>query len=360
MSSYCLEVVRTNLEESRTIDLPDAADVELGEGEAVIRVDRFGLTANNITYGVAGDIIGYWQFFPSEGEFGRIPVWGVGTVIRSGSTDLKEGDEYYGYYPMASYLVVKPEHVTGRGFTDVAAHRTALPPTYNQYSLMTATNGFDRDYDSHRMVYFPLFATGFILDDWLFDNDMFGAEKVIVSSASSKTSFSLGFLLNRNRDITVVGLTSSGNKAFVEGMGIYDEVVTYDDIEQMADAKVAFVDMAGNRKVLERLHHHFGDNVVCSSGVGITHWETRDGQEPAELPGAKPSMFFAPTQMQKRNQDWGPETYQAELQSAWTAFLGAVDDWVSINEGSGADAMETTYRTVLNGAKPDQAYVCVV
>ncbi len=360
MSSYSLEVTRSNLEEVRTIDLPEPGVVQLNEGEAIIRVDRFGLTANNITYGVAGDMIGYWQFFPAEGEYGRIPVWGVGTVINAGSTDLNEGDEYYGYYPMSSYLIVKPEHVTARGFTDGAEHRAPLPPTYNQYSLMTEANGFDRNQDAHRMVYYPLFITGFVLDDWMADNDLFGAEKVILSSASSKTSFSLAFLLKQNRETTVVGLTSSGNKAFVEGMGIYDEVVTYDDIEQMGEAKVAFVDMAGNRQVLERLHHHFGDNVVCSSGVGITHWETRDTQEPATLPGAKPSMFFAPSQIQKRSKEWGPEKLQAEMQKAWTAFLGSVDNWVTINEAAGAEAMAETYKTVLHGAKPDQSYVCKV
>lgn len=360
MSSYSVEVVRKNLEEVRTIDLPDASSVQLEAGEALLRVDRFGLTANNITYGVAGDMIGYWQFFPAEGDYGRIPVWGIGTVVNPGTTDLKEGDNYYGYFPMSSYLTVRPEHVTNRGFTDGAEHRAPLPAAYNQYSLMSAENGFDRQYDSHRIVYYPLFATGFILDDWISDNDFFGAEKVIISSASSKTSFSFAYLMKRNRQIHVVGLTSTGNKAFVEGMGIYDEVVTYDDIEQIADGKVAFVDMAGNRSLLERVHHHFGDNVLCSSGVGITHWDTRTDEEPAPLPGAQQSMFFAPTQIQKRMQDWGPEKLQAEMQSAWNDFLGSVDSWATINESNGQDGMVETYQTVLHGAKPDQSYVCVV
>ncbi len=357
MSSYGLEVIQKDLSQTRLVDLPDPGQVSLADGEAIIEVNKFGLTANNITYGVAGDIIGYWQFFPAEGEYGRIPVWGVGTVIDAGTTDLKVGDEYYGYYPMASYLVVKPEHVNARGFTDVAEHRTPLPPAYNGYSLMTEENGFDRDYDTHRMVFYPLFITGFVLDDYLFDNDFFGAEKVIVSSASSKTSFSLAFLLHKNRNTKVVGLTSKGNKAFVEGMGIYDEVFTYDDVADMdASEKAAFVDMAGNRKVLEAIHHHFGDNLTCSCGVGITHWESRDGQPPSELPGAKPEMFFAPSQIQKRHQDWGPEKMQAEMQKAWSAFLGSVDNWVNVNERTGPEAMQATYLEVLNGAAPDQSF----
>ena len=80
------------------------------------------------------------------------------------------------------------------------------------------------------MVFFPLFATGFVLDDYLNDNEFFGGDIVVISSASSKTSFSLAFLLNEDRQRKVVGLTAAANQAFVEGMGIYDEVVTYDDI----------------------------------------------------------------------------------------------------------------------------------
>jgi len=126
-----------------------------------------------------------------------------------------------------------------------------------------------------------------------------------------------------------------------------------------AGEKAAFVDMAGNRDFLSRLHHHFGDNMVCSAGVGITHHESRDGEDPATLPGAKPAMFFAPSQIQKRNQDWGPEKFQQELASAWGGFLRSVDQWITINETSGRDEMPDTYQRVLNGAPPDQAYVIV-
>ncbi|NRA84799.1 MAG: DUF2855 family protein [Gammaproteobacteria bacterium] len=31
----------------------------------VFEVDKFALTANNITYGMTGDTLGYWLFFPA-------------------------------------------------------------------------------------------------------------------------------------------------------------------------------------------------------------------------------------------------------------------------------------------------------
>eukprot|EP01034_Spumella_vulgaris_P045298 gene45298-56422_t len=55
------------------------ADSALQEGEIRVQVDRFALTSNNITYAAMGDMLQYWQFFPSgEAGWGIIPVWGFG------------------------------------------------------------------------------------------------------------------------------------------------------------------------------------------------------------------------------------------------------------------------------------------
>jgi hypothetical protein len=356
MASTNFEVDRTDLSVTQYVDIPDIDS--LGEGEVLISVDKFALTANNITYGVAGDMIGYWKFFPAFDNWGRIPVWGIGTVLQSNVDGMSVSDRYYGYYPMSSYLVVAPVKVSDRGFVDGTAHRQELPPTYNQYSKVTVDNGFDPQHDNHQMLYRPLFTTAFVIDDFFADNDFFGAGKIILSSASSKTSFGLAYLLHKNRDIQVVGLTSSGNVPFVSGLGIYDEVVTYDEVKSMdSSAPVAFVDMAGNRKVRDVLHHHFGDNMKYSCGVGITHWDSEDGQDPATLPGASPAMFFAPSQIQKRTKEWGAAQFQSRLASAWGDFLGVVDDWVSIRELNGQQALLETYQQVLAGAPPNQGYV---
>lgn len=353
MAAHDFLVERANLANTQTID---AVTPELNSGQVRIRVDRYALTANNITYGVAGDMIGYWQFFPASGDQGRIPVWGVGTVVDSKSDDVAVGARYYGYYPMSSYLDIEPTRVTARGLFDGAGHRSQLPPTYNQYSLMTVENGFDPAFDNYQMIYRPLFTTGFVLDDFFSDNEDFGAKQIILSSASSKTAFSMAYLL-KQREIKVIGLTSKGNADFVANMGLYDAVATYDAVEDIdATIPTAYVDMSGNREVLGKIHHHFNSNLVYSCGVGITHYDARGGEDPSTLPGAKPAMFFAPSQMQKRNSEWGPEKFQSKLTSAWDKFVKDVDRWVTIEESSDVEA---TYRTVLEGASPNRAYIVV-
>ena len=99
---------------------------------------------------------------------------------------------------------------------------------------------------------------------------------------------------------------------------------------------------------------------VCSAGVGITHWEARNGNGSDVLPGAKRAMFFAPDQIQKRNREWGPEVYQQKMNDAWERFLGSVDDWVTLKYFEGAESMQQAYAEVLKGASPDRGYVVVV
>lgn len=353
MTAIDFLVERTNLANTQT---READSPSLSDGQVLIRVDRYALTANNITYGVAGDMIGYWNFFPADGGLGRIPVWGIGTIEESQCDGVEVGTRYYGYYPMSTYLVVEPQKITERGMVDASEHRASLPPAYNNYSLMNSENGFEDAFDNHQMIYRPLFTTGFVLDDYFVDNDFFGAKQIILSSASSKTAFSMAYLL-KDRDVHVIGLTSTGNVGFVQSMGLYDEVVTYDAVKDIsASVPSAYVDMSGNREVLTNIHQHLDSNLVCSCGVGITHYDSRDGADPETLPGAKPSMFFAPSQIQKRNAEWGPEKFAAALAEAWTRFVGDVDQWVTIQESSDVDG---TYQTVLAGADPDKAYVVV-
>jgi Protein of unknown function (DUF2855) len=72
-SSWALAVARDEL--SRT-ELFRGAVPEAGPGEALLRVDRVGLTANNVTYAVLGESFRYWEFFPPEPGWG--PGWGGG------------------------------------------------------------------------------------------------------------------------------------------------------------------------------------------------------------------------------------------------------------------------------------------
>ena len=81
MSTDTLLVRKDDLHASR---LHSAADQPLADGQVRVRIERFALTANNITYAAFGSAMHYWDFFPSgEADWGIIPVWGFATVSHS-------------------------------------------------------------------------------------------------------------------------------------------------------------------------------------------------------------------------------------------------------------------------------------
>ena len=331
----------------------------LEDGQALLRIDRFALTANNISYALAGDMLNYWGFFPAGEEgMGRIPVMGFADVAASRHPDLAEGVRVFGFFPMSSYLVVQPEGVNPKGFIDSAPHRAEHAPAYRQYTAAASDPFYEGpDREDALMLLRGLFMTSFLIDDFLEEGGFFGAKQVLVTSASSKTSIALAFSLAGRPDVRCIGLTSARNREFVEKLGYYDEVVLYDDVGSLPnDDPAIFVDMAGNAAVRSAAHHRFGEGLVHSCSVGATHWDQGAGGE--ELPGAKPEFFFAPARIVKRNQDWGPGGFEERVGSAWRRFQAGSDAWLRIERGSGKEALERVYRDTLAGrASPEVGHI---
>jgi hypothetical protein len=351
-------VARNDLQNCRLIDtrLPDVA--ALPDDALLVKVDRFAFTANNITYATLGDQLKYWQLFPAPDGFGNIPVWGYGDVIASKHPLVAEGERLFGYFPMATHLVIEAGDVSKRGLRDIAAHRQGVAPVYNAYARVSdnaAFAGCDGDYQA---LLRPLFMLSFLVDDYLAENGFFGARRVMLSSASSKTAIGLAHLLHTARkDIGVIGLTSAGNSDFVASLGCYDEVVTYERIAAMpANVPVAFVDMAGNSELCARLHRHFGGEMKYSGRIGLTH-RAVSSEEP-ELPGARPAWFFAPDQIRKRAREWGPGGVDTRFSAAWADFAPGLSGWLKLVEGRGGDTVRHVYLDTLHGRiPPDQGHM---
>lgn len=348
------EVRRDDFRTTRTVD---HGNPSLDDGQASLRVSRFALTANNVTYAVVGDTMSYWTFFPAEEGWGRVPVWGYADVESSRVDGLREGDRVYGYLPMSSHLVVTPTRLTDAGFVDATLHRSGLPAAYNQYQRVAGAGSYEPAREREYAVLRPLFTTSFLIDDWLDDNAMFGARSIVLASASSKTALGLAHLLSGREGIHVVGLTSARNADFVSAVGYYDNVVTYDKITTLpADEPSVFVDMAGGGGVLAEVHRHLGDSLQRSCLVGITHWE--EEQPSGEVSGPSPEFFFAPDQLVKRRADWGAGGLDSRIAQAWDAFVDSVDTWLTIEEHHGFDAIEPTWLEVLEGrAAPNVGHV---
>jgi hypothetical protein len=338
-----LRVRRDNLVSSELVEGEPPRE-DLDEGEARLRIEHFALSANNVTYGLLGDRLGYWKLFPASEGWGRIPAWGYARVAASRSPTLIEGQRMFGLVPMGSYVTVRPApHPLG--FLDAAPHRAELSPVYNLYLSV------EGEAEEAALVMRPLFGASVLLDQRLSEAAFHGARSVILTSASSKTAYGLAHLL-REQPVETIGLTSAPRREWVEDLGLYDTVLTYDQIDELAAPGGAIlVDFAGDRALLREVHERLGEALARLILFGFTHRAAQTGEEP--LPGPSPEFFFAPDEMVRRGREVGPR-----FAAAWEKFAPVAKRAMRIEHITDGDALVRVYQDLLEGrADPAVGYV---
>ncbi len=342
-------------------------DRALGEGEVRLKVDVFSFTANNITYAAAGYSLGYWKFFPASdnegGEWGIIPVWSMADVVESNHPEVPVGDRLFGYFPPASDMIMQPTNVTAGALFDATEHRQELPPLYNRYSRVLASSEYSKNTDVARVLLGPLHMTSFALWDQLNENDYYGARQALIVSASSKTSLGLAHgLSQRNNNIKVVGLTSARNVDFVKGTGLYDQVISYDDLQGgLVQIPSVTIDMAGNADVKAKIKHRLDADLKFHIQVGITHWEdlVRAGAFNPEADPTKEDNFFAPGYILERMKEIGAAEFDAKAGAYMQASAKASFNWMTVDQKNGLEEFESVYPTILNGSLPPDTGIIV-
>jgi hypothetical protein len=292
---------------------------------------------------VAGDAFGYWNFFPAVdglgAEWGVVPMWGHAVVEASNHPDIAVGERVYGYLPMASHLDVLPSGVGPGGFSDAAAHRQPMSPIYNQYSRLAVDPEHDPAREAERMIFGPLFKTGFLIESMMRREGWFGAEAVVCTSASSKTAMALASVArDKSPQIRRIGLTSAGNVDFVRASGFYDEVLAYDAVASLPQRPAVLVDFAGNAALIHAVHATVGGNLKYSATVGATHVGAGFGGDSGPLPGPAPVLFFAPDHAVAAIQELGPRGFGEAVAASWGKFVGEAGDAVRIDERAGLEA----------------------
>jgi hypothetical protein len=319
------------------------------DGMVQFAVERFGLTANNLTYGVFGDSFGYWGLFAAPEGWGRIPVWGFGVARASGVDGVAPGDRFYGYWPMSSLVTLTGRADEG-GFVETSTARAPLPPFYNRYFRALPEAGFAPEHDDAAAIMRVLYLTGWLIADQLAETGWHGAEAVVLASASSKTAYATAAAIRERANApAIVGLTSTRNRSFTEGLGLYDEVLIYDSIPELPRGRrLVLVDMAGDAGFRRRVHEAAGDLLRASIMVGATHWEgaslASDG-----IPGPEPVLFFAPTVAEQRAAEIGPAALARRLGTAWASFATRLSELIEIQRATGAEALTAAYLDLVEG-----------
>ena len=336
----------------------EQAKPSLEEGEVRLAIDFFAFTANNLTYAVAGDMLGYWNFFPvvPDDGYGVIPVWGFADVTESRCDEVLVGERLYGYFQPSGELVIAPINVSTGLLIDGTTHRQSLPPLYNQYQRIAKGQG-EGLAGRLQALLGPLYMTGYAIADQLAVNQCYGAQQIVIVSASSKTSIGLAeALAESDHPSKVVGLTSPQNVAFVEGLGIYDQVVAYDAIDSLSNSSAVVIDMAGSGETAEKLRKHFANKLNYYISVGLTHWDK------ARSSGARQErheMFFAPTYIIERTKALGPGVFNRRLQGFLERSSAKAATWLQLNEVDSVEALGALYTDICAGImNPSEGIIC--
>jgi hypothetical protein len=337
-------------------------DGNLDQDQVLLKVDRFALTANNISYCLAGDTLGYWQFFPADNGFGRVPAMGYANVAASNHPDIMVGDRYWGFYPMSNYLIVQAGNVTSSGFSDVVPYRQHLAPIYSRFDNIKANPLYEEAREDQDLLLRGLFLTSWLVDDFMFDNDYFGANAYVITCASSKTSIALAFTVQQRGGKKTIGMTSEKNVEFCQSLGCYNEIITYDQAQTLDNNEpIMIVDMAGNFSSMQDLHEHFQDNVKYSCSVGATHQANQKDFNVGDMnsfPGATPTFFFAPTQAQKRTEEWGSGEVTKRIGLSLQSFQRYSDQWMNMKRGKGIKKIgEIFVEITLGNISPSDGFI---
>ncbi|MDO6693268.1 DUF2855 family protein [Aliiglaciecola sp. 3_MG-2023] len=324
----------------------------LAKDEVVLKIDSFGFSANNITYALFGEKMGYWGFFPAQEGFGIMPIWGFATIEYSNNPDLVVGEKVFGYLPFATHLVITAGKITANDFYDVSPVRKSISSVYDQYVRCNADPAYDPKKEDWQLNFRPLFMTSFVLDDFIGEIATPDTTNIVLTSASSKTAYGAAYLLkkhckSRGLNYNVVGLTSKHNKAFTQKTACYDQVLDYQAFSTLDKSdKTIVLDFSGNKPLLLDLQAHLSASLQKMIYIGVTDVESQAKSYAGELQG---EFFFAPTQVNKRMQEWGGKGFMQRYAVAWGGFSQHMESLLGTTNIKGIDAIQRIYLDGLSG-----------
>ncbi len=351
--NYSLQVNKGDLFDCELVSSPIPM---VDENEVLLRINSFAFTSNNITYGVVGDKLGYWSFFPLPLPKGIIPVWGFAEVVASRHSEIVVGSRYYGYWPMGTFLKVRPIRVTGHGFLDGTEHRKELPPIYNYY--IKGLKGWDKNSLGNYAIVKPLFTTAYLNYNFLKESFFFDASQIVLTSASSKTALGIAFMLHKNKQShgkKIVALTSKLHTDFVARTNFYDQVIAYEDLDStLGNQNSVVVDLAGNTGLLSKLGELLGSRLKHISLIGLADWESAGSMK--GIPKSK--FFFAPDHAKVFYAELGQEEANQRIDEAQVAFTKQLEKWMKLEFVDFQKGIRSLYFKMLKGAvDPSKGYV---
>ncbi|MDA3644499.1 DUF2855 family protein [Saccharopolyspora indica] len=319
-------------------------------GSVLLRVERFVLTSNNLTYARFGRQLGYWAPFPARApEWGRVPAWGAARIVDGDPALAAPGELFTGFLPMATHVLVRAEPRPD-GLRATAPERADMHPLYRDLTRIDDSVG-----DAELAVTAGVAPTAAHLADDLGERS---PAQVVFSSATSRTALTTAVVL-REAGTRIIGLTAAERTGIAARTGVFDVVLPYDDIADLpAVADTVYVDIAGNPAVTAAVHRTLGSALVRSVGVGVTHTATPSG--PATPPGPPVERF----NVGARRIEVAARIGEPEMEARERAARGSLAAWAAEHLGvertTGLDQARSVWQRIERGdADPLTAAIIV-
>lgn len=355
--------------------------------EIRLRIDKVGLTANNLFYAQMGEapFLKFFAVYPLEEEYkhlANVPAWGVATIIESANPEFAVGEQYRGFLHMANVVQMKARR-TPTGFDAFGGQRDKLNQAYNGFlrvqdsgSSPISGSGVKSDL---AMTAAPGALSGFILYELLKMHDFYKGDSVVLTSASSKLSLAIALLLRDDRNSgaikQVIGYTSANNADFVRATGLYDQVLTFEEtLSPDAGSAHVLVDVAGDATIYKRNRKH----LIKAFAVGGTHANAKASTFTAFGPSGflkmfidmiapqsmkqwasrrlNPhlEMFFAPTVIKELLARWGQDEMDRKSDAALQQFVDSAIDggWINVDRSESIESIQAAYQKIVLGQVP--------
>lgn len=213
----------------------------------------------------------------------------MGEVVESRCDGVAVGERLFGFLPMGSYLVLRPGAVSASGFFDHAMPRADAAPILHYFLRWNGRPQPATVGDGLFVLFYPLFGVGYLLADYVAASRPDTGSLLLITAASSKTATCAAFCLRREN--------------------------------------VTLVDVAGDARLRDAIHQHYGERLCASISVGRTHWAAFKPPR-SDMPGPRPKQFWAPhygrVRISSAATGLSREQYNAGLTRAWRDFANAV------------------------------------
>ena len=303
-------------------------------------------------------------------------VWGIAEVTSTTIEGVEVGSQYMAMLPIGESVSFAKAEVQGDG--NIVVDRPSTFAAYNNFVKIDTDNAMaSSEYSDLALACMPGIVTGYGLYFRMLQYNCYGADNIVVTSASSKVALAMALYMKNDsdkkfKDKKIIGYTSSSNIEFCKRTGLYDTVLSYDEV--LPSQEYVMIDIAGRGNVYTKNEKESGVDIlkllVIGNSSGTDNKKAtfstfsyfamiKMGLAMCGLP-AWVHSWMKPTQelyliwednsvMEK---EWGKEKYKKIQKDISFTFCKSAKEWMKVRLAMTEEEIMNAFEDILAGTVP--------